>query len=118
MHEKRGPADYASKDVDDIAKKGLGGKMTTLSDGDTEVEGAEEGTGKEESSGDERKKKGTKVGAKGGSVKSQASSQQRAEVRSLRFFRSGVELTIRVVLPSPRLVRPVAWSASDRKSVV
>ncbi|KAL8280916.1 hypothetical protein RQP46_006595 [Phenoliferia psychrophenolica] len=37
-HERRGPADYATKDIPDLAKRGLGGKMTTLSDGEDEDE--------------------------------------------------------------------------------
>lgn len=44
-HEKKGPADYFSKDSADVAKKGMGGKMTNLSDAgddDEEEEGDED----------------------------------------------------------------------------
>lgn len=49
-HEKRGPSDYATKDIPDLAKRGLGGKMTTLSDEDDALEPEDaDGSGGDES---------------------------------------------------------------------
>lgn len=49
QHEKRGPDDFMSKDVDAIRKKGLGGKMTSLSD----REGGNDSNDEENEEGDE-----------------------------------------------------------------
>lgn len=88
QHEKRGPHDFASKDVDNITAKGLGGKMTSLSDredeeDDEEVEEEEEEEGSsEEDSGRRKGKKGKgKAVAKGKKMKKdvQAGAGERRE---------------------------------------
>ncbi|KAI5475447.1 SRF-type transcription factor RlmA [Pseudohyphozyma bogoriensis] len=59
QHERRGPADYANPDITDIAKRGLGGKMTALSDAeDDDLDGDAGAAGEEEDEVDSDSERG------------------------------------------------------------
>lgn len=57
-YEKRGPEDYASKDVDEIAKLGLGGKMTALNAAAAAAAADEDDDGSDDSAEERKPAKG------------------------------------------------------------